>query len=87
MSVAAIGMMVRKRTRERLGVCVSPHLFRDAVATFIVEMKPQWAMMAAAALQHTDYRITEKHYIHGQQHRAGRLYQVAICDLVRDGRG
>jgi integrase len=65
--------MVRKRTRERLSVSVSPHLFRDAVATFIVEMKPQWAMIAAA-LQHTDYRITEKHYMHGQQHRAGRLY-------------
>ncbi len=49
-------------------------------------MKPQWAMMAAAALQHTDYRITERYYIHGLQHRAGRLYQAAIRDLLRDGR-
>lgn len=61
---------------------VTPHMFRDAAATFIAEMTPERARMAAAVLQHRSFETTRRHYIHGQQHLAAKRYHQAIAELV-----
>ena len=69
-------------TAVHLGHPVTPHMFRDAAATFIAEMTPERAMMAAAVLQHRQLETTMRCYVHGQQHLAARNYHAAIDDLV-----
>jgi integrase len=69
-------------TAQHLGVAISPHLFRDAAATFIAELAPENARMAAAVLQHRSFETTSRHYIHGQQHLAAKKYSDAIASLV-----
>lgn len=69
-------------TEKHLGVAISPHLFRDAAATFIAELAPEHARMAAAVLQHRSFATTNRHYIHGPQHLAAHKYQGAIADVV-----
>jgi integrase/recombinase XerD len=65
-------------TQAQLGQPVTPHMFRDAAATFFTEPTPECAMMAAAVLQHADLETTMKHYVHGQQHLAAHKYHDAI---------
>jgi len=69
-------------TDSHFGHPVTPHMFRDAAATFIAEMTPDRAHMAAAVLQHRSFGTTQRHYIHGQQHKASHLYQAAIDELI-----
>jgi hypothetical protein len=57
-------------------------MFRDAAATFITELTPECAMMAAAVLQHADLETTMKYYVHGQQHLAARKYHDAIDEMI-----
>lgn len=72
-----------KHTEARFGVAMSPQSFRHAAATFIAEMTPDRAMMARAVLQHQGFKMTEKHYIRGQQLKAARMYQETVDDLLR----
>jgi len=69
-------------TEKHLGVAISPHLFRDAAATFIAELAPEHARMAATVLQHRSFGTTNRHYVHGLQHLAARKYQMAVDDVV-----
>jgi integrase/recombinase XerD len=69
-------------TQKHLSTVLSPHLFRDAAATFIAELAPEHARMAAAVLQHRSFGTTTRHYVHGQQHLAARKYQLAVADIV-----
>ena len=69
-------------TEKALGHPVTPHMFRDAAATFIAEMAPEHALLAAAVLQHTKLQTTLDHYIHGQQHLAAHKYHGAIDELI-----
>jgi len=55
----------------------------NAAATFIAEMTPDRALMAAAVLQHRSFASTMRHYIHGSQHKASRYYQGAIAELLK----
>lgn len=82
MTTHGIYTRITQVTAKHLGVAISPHLFRDAAATFIAELAPEHARMAAAVLQHRSFATTSRHYIHGQQHLAARKYQRAIADLV-----
>ena len=69
-------------TEKALGHPVTPHMFRDAAATFIAEMAPEHALLAAAVLQHRELETTLRHYIHGQQHLALHKYHGAIDELI-----
>jgi len=69
-------------TSTHFGRPVTPHMFRDSAATFIAEMSPERAFMAAAVLQHRSFETTRRHYIHGQQHLAATRYHQAIAELV-----
>jgi len=81
MAEHAIYTRITQLTETHFGHPVTPHMFRDAAATFIAEMTPDRALMAAAVLQHRSFATTLKHYIHGQQHKASRCYQAAIAEI------
>lgn len=82
MSAHGIYTRITQATEKRLGQAVSPHLFRDSAATYIAELAPDQALMAAAVLQHRQFETTRNHYIHGQQHKAARMYQAAVEGLL-----
>jgi integrase/recombinase XerD len=73
---------ITQATQKALGRPVNPHMFRDAAATFIAEMAPEHAMLAAAVLQHRELETVLAHYIHGQQHLVLHRYHGAIHELI-----
>ncbi len=83
MNESGIYTAITKVTSGRLGYAVTPHEFRGAAATFISEMRPESAQLAAGVLQHASFETTRAHYIRGQQHHAARRYQDLINDIVR----
>jgi integrase len=87
MSAHGIYTRMTHITVAHFGHPVTPHMFRDAAATFIAEMTPEHAIMAAAVLQHRQLETTMRNYIHGQQHLAARKYHAAIDDLVARAAG
>ena len=82
MTAHGIYTRITQITSAHLGRPVTPHMFRDSAATFIAEMAPERALMAAAVLQHRSFETTRRHYIHGQQHLAARRYHQAIGELI-----
>jgi integrase len=82
MSEHGIYTRITQVTANHLGHPVNPHMFRDAAATFITELAPEQAMMAARVLQHSDLDVTIRHYVHGQQHLAALKYQAAIDEVI-----
>jgi integrase/recombinase XerD len=68
-------------TEEELGVRLSPHLFRDALATGIATDDPEHIRMASRLLGHADPRTTERHYIHAQAIIASRRYNGVVLPL------
>jgi integrase/recombinase XerD len=68
-------------TEEELGVRLSPHLFRDALATGIATDDPEHIRMASRLLGHADPRTTERHYIHAQALIASRRYNGVVLSL------
>jgi integrase/recombinase XerD len=68
-------------TEEELGVRLSPHLFRDALATGIATDDPEHIRMASRLLGHADQRTTERHYIHAQAITASRRYNEVVLPL------
>ena len=82
MNGSSLCASIRNLSGRRIGVLLTPHLFRDAAATFISETQPEMAPMAASVLHHTRFKITQNHYIHGQQHLASIRFHEAIDDLL-----
>ena len=82
MSAQAIYYRISEVTERHFGYAITPHMFRDAAASFIAEMTPERALMAAAVLQHRTFETTRRHYIHGQQHLAAKRYHAAIANLI-----
>jgi integrase/recombinase XerD len=82
MSEHGIYTRITQVTEKHLGHPISPHMFRDAAATFITELVPEHAMMAASVLQHANLDVTMRHYVHGQQHLAALKYHAAIDDMI-----
>jgi integrase/recombinase XerD len=81
LSEQSIYTKVCAATEEELGVRLSPHLFRDALATGIATDDPEHIRMASRLLGHADPRTTERHYIHAQALRASRRYNVVVLPL------
>jgi site-specific DNA recombinase len=74
-------------TEEELSVRLSPHLFRDALATGIATDDPEHIRMASRLLGHADPRTTERHYIHAQAITASRRYNGVVLPIRERGRG
>jgi integrase/recombinase XerD len=81
LSEQSIYTKVCAATEEELGIRLSPHLFRDALATGIATDDPEHIRMASRLLGHADPRTTERHYIHAQALRASRRYNGVVLPL------
>ena len=81
LSEQSIYTKVCAATEEELGVRLSPHLFRDALATGIATDDPEHIRMASRLLGHADPRTTERHYIHAQAITASRRYNGVVLPL------
>jgi len=57
-----LGTLISRLTRETIGVDVSPHLFRTAVASTAAIYGGNHPHLASALLNHRDPRVTEEHY-------------------------
>jgi integrase len=68
-------------TEEELGIKLSPHLFRDALATGIATSDPEHIRIASRLLGHADPRTTERHYIHAQAVAASRRYNKVVLPI------
>jgi integrase/recombinase XerD len=81
LSEQSIYTKVCAATAEELGVKLSPHLFRDALATGIATDDPEHIRMASRLLGHADPRTTERHYIHAQALIASRRYNGVVLPI------
>lgn len=70
--------IITDHTRERLGVAVHPHLFRDCAASFLGAVDPEQVRLAAPLLGHSSFATTERHYIAAQSHDALRQHHTAL---------
>ena len=61
LSAARVWRVVTRHTRRRLGVAISPHLFRDCAATLLGDVDPTNVLLAAPLLRHGDFRTSEGH--------------------------
>jgi integrase/recombinase XerD len=83
LTAPGIFQIVTRRTKAALGRAISPHLFRDIAATTFALARPEQALLARDLLDHSDFRMTERHYLHAQTAEAGRFYANEIDNLRR----
>ena len=69
---------MKKVTRERLGIPVSPHRLRDAGATFIAEEMPENANLASMLLKHRSEATTHIYQEQAQQIEASRRFAMYV---------
>jgi integrase/recombinase XerD len=70
---------IRKRTADRFGQPVNPHLFRDAAATSIAIEDPEHVGIILAILGHSTIRTSETYYNQATGIEAARRYQGVIA--------
>jgi integrase len=84
MTYDGVARAVTETTRSTVGVAVSPHLFRTAIASSAAIHGGANPHLASALLHHTDSRVTEAHYNRASSlSAAGRLRSV-IQGYMRD---
>ena len=86
MAPHSISVRVSEVTTRLLGVDVSPHLFRDSLATTMAIEDPDHIRAAAVLLGHSTPRTVERHYNQAQSIEAARRYQDALLDRIEAGR-
>jgi integrase len=79
-----IRKIIKARTGAALGKPLLPHAFRTSAATTYVLEHPEHAIEAAALLAHTDFRITEEHYLAGRRQLAVRIAHRGLERYRRD---
>ncbi|MBV0914218.1 site-specific integrase [Anianabacter salinae] len=75
---------IQNRTRQLLGVAISPHLFRDAAATTLARHDPSSARLIKSILGHSTERVAEGHYIRADTIAAGRGLACALDALRKE---
>lgn len=78
MNINQFTRAIGNRTKQQLGMEVSPHLFRDAAATTLARASPSSARMIKPILGHATTQIAEGHYIHADTISAGRQLANAL---------
>jgi integrase len=68
-------------TEEELGIRLTPHLFRDALATGVATDDPERVGMVPQLLGHADPRTAERHYIHAKAIAASRRYNGIVAPI------
>lgn len=82
---AAITRQIADHTREAFGVPLSPHLFRDSVATAIAVEAPERAHLIQTILGHATPVTAEHHYNLPTSLEAGRRHAETI-EIIRKRR-
>jgi integrase len=78
MTEIAIYDRIRERTKEKFGIAINPHLFRDAAATTMAITDPAHVRLAAPLLGHRTFSTTEKYYQQAKGHEAHKAFIEAI---------
>ena len=84
MSYAGVERVITETTRTTVGVAVSPHLFRTAIASSAAIHGGANRYLASALLHHTDYRVTEEHYTRASSISAGESLRSIIQGYIKD---
>ena len=77
----AVAYQIVFRTRREFGRGLSPHLFRDCVATAVAVDNPTHIGDASLILGHAEHRTTEKHYNHARSLEASRRHATMLASL------
>ncbi|MFZ2099257.1 MAG: site-specific integrase [Oricola sp.] len=78
---------IMRLTENELGYPVTPHRFRNAVATFVSIADPANVRVSKDLLGHASFATTERHYIDPAQSRmAGQQLQSVLATIAEAGR-
>jgi integrase len=81
LSQSGIERALKEATRKTLGVGLSPHDFRRCAATTAAFRAGNVPHLASALLQHTDRRVTDKHYNRASSMQASLRVGALITEL------
>jgi integrase len=84
MSYAGVERVLTETTRSTVGVAVSPHLFRTAIASSAAIHGGANPHLASALLHHTDAHVTEAHYNRASSISAGEGLRSIIQGYIKD---
>ena len=84
MTQIALYDRIRARTKDRFGVALNPHLFRDAAATTLAIADPAHVLIAAPLLGHRTFTTTERHYRQSRAFEAHRAFVEALKECERE---
>lgn len=83
MSYAGVERVLSETTRTAVGIAVSPHLFRTAIASSAAVHGGANPHLASALLHHTDGRVTEKHYNRASSISAGERLRTILRGYIK----
>jgi integrase len=84
MSYAGVERVLTETTRTTVGIAVSPHLFRTAIASSAAIHGGANPHLASALLHHTDSHVTEAHYNRASSISAGESLRSIIQGYIKD---
>jgi integrase len=84
MSYAGVERVLTETTRTTVGIAVSPHLFRTAIASSAAIHGGANPHLASALLHHTDPHVTEAHYNRASSISAGDSLRSIIQGYIKD---
>jgi integrase len=84
MSYAGVERVLTETTRTTVGIAVSPHLFRTAIASSAAIHGGANPHLASALLHHTDAHVTEVHYNRASSISAGDNLRSIIQGYKKD---
>jgi hypothetical protein len=79
-----LGTLISKITLRRVGVDVSPHLFRSAAASTAAVKLPSFPYLATALLGQADERIADEHYKRTTSFSAGNVYGNLVQEYLTE---
>ena len=83
MSYAGVQRLVSDTTKRVLGKAVGPHMFRHCVPYTIANIDGSRIDLASSVLQHSDPRITQKHYNLAHSVESSRAFGNIVSDLLK----
>jgi integrase len=84
MSYAGVERVLTEITRTTVGIAVSPHLFRTAIASSAAIHGGTNPHLASALLHHTDSRVTEAHYNRASSLSAAESLRSIMQRYIKD---
>lgn len=82
MSYVGVQRLVADTTTRELGKTLRPHMFRHCVPYTIANIDGAQINLASSLLQHTDPRITEKHYNLARSVESTRAFEEIVSGLM-----